>query len=95
MILIFISGLSSKVKIKVKSDASPQCLQLRQRKEKRDVGCEREQRWTELYYAACRSLKYPWEIENNTIKLWHLTPRPHISVNHNGLTAGSEILLGD
>lgn len=29
MILIFISGLSSKVKIKVKSDVSPRCLQLR------------------------------------------------------------------
>lgn len=32
MILIFISGLSSKVKIKVKSNVSPQCLQLRERK---------------------------------------------------------------
>lgn len=31
MILIFISGLSSKVKIKVKSDVNPQCLQLRRR----------------------------------------------------------------
>ena len=29
MILVFISGLSSKVKIKVKSDVNPQRLQLR------------------------------------------------------------------
>lgn len=38
MILIFISGLSSKVKIKVKSDVSPQCLQLRERKGEEGVG---------------------------------------------------------
>lgn len=40
MILIFISGLSSKVKIKVKSDVNPQCLQLRGEKAK-----EREREW--------------------------------------------------
>lgn len=34
MILIFISGLSSKVKIKVKSDVNPQCLQLRRERNK-------------------------------------------------------------
>lgn len=40
MILIFISGLSSKVKIKVKSDVNPQCLQLRREREK-----ERRREW--------------------------------------------------
>lgn len=35
MILIFISGLSSKVKIKVKSDVNPQCLQLRREGERK------------------------------------------------------------
>lgn len=34
MILIFISGLSSKVKIKVKSDVNPLCLQLRRASER-------------------------------------------------------------
>lgn len=38
MILIFISGLSSKVKIKVKSDVNPQCLQLRREREKEKGG---------------------------------------------------------
>lgn len=95
MILIFISGLSSKVKIKVKSDVNPPVSPIKKRERKEKSEGEREQRWTPLHYSAFRSLKYPWEIENNTIKLWHLTPRPHISVNHNGLTAESEILSDD
>lgn len=95
MILIFISGLSSKVKIKVKSDVNPQCLQLRRERERKKRGNGSEPRQTQLHYCASWFLNYPWEIENNTIKLWHLTPRPHISVNHNGLTAESEILSDD
>lgn len=41
MILIFISGLSSKVKIKVKSDVNPQCLQLRRVREREKERRER------------------------------------------------------
>lgn len=42
MIFIFISGLSSKVKIKVKNDVNPQCLQLRREREKdNEKGWER------------------------------------------------------
>lgn len=41
MILIFISGLSSKVKIKVKSDVNPQCLQLRRERKKERGKIER------------------------------------------------------
>lgn len=67
MILIFISGLSSKVKIKVKSDVNPQRLQLRggrkKKKTKEEEEERRERRWTRLYYSASRSPKYPREIE--------------------------------
>lgn len=50
MILIFISGLSSKVKIKVKSDVNPQCLQLRRVREKEK---ERRERMSESRGGLC------------------------------------------